>query len=228
MDKVQRPVERRRLQVKSKWETYKMKKCSICKENRNLTEYSKRSNGTFQARCKLCDKEYHKTNYIKKRDKIIEKSRIYYYNNIDKVKETHSKYYHDNKEWLYPHHQAWFKANPEKYKEYHKKFQAKLFLINPEYVLEKNANRRAMLKKAVPKWANRDNIRKIYKEAKEKSKKDNISYHVDHIIPLQNPFVCGLHVETNLRIIKASENHKKSNKLLDYDSIFEFYNEDMV
>ena len=47
------------------------------------------------------------------------------------------------------------------------------------------------------------------------SKLDDILYHVDHIIPLSHPLVCGLHTEDNLRIITSEENHKKTNKLLD-------------
>lgn len=35
--------------------------------------------------------------------------------------------------------------------------------------------------------------------------------HVDHIVPLQSNWVCGLHCEANLRVIPGAENESKRN-----------------
>ena len=66
------------------------------------------------------------------------------------------------------------------------------------------AKRRAAKLQSTPKWANLDKIKNIY---------DNcpIGYHVDHIIPLQGKYICGLHVENNLQYLTASENASKKN-----------------
>jgi len=40
----------------------------------------------------------------------------------------------------------------------------------------------------------------------------NPEFVVDHIIPLVNEKVCGLHVENNLQVLTKTENSKKSNK----------------
>ena len=43
----------------------------------------------------------------------------------------------------------------------------------------------------------------------------NIKWHVDHIVPIKGTDVCGLHIWSNLRVIPASENLAKKNKLLE-------------
>ena len=55
----------------------------------------------------------------------------------------------------------------------------------------------------------------VYKEAHELRKLRNtltgIDWHVDHIIPLINPVVCGLHVWNNFAVIPKVENLRKGN-----------------
>jgi hypothetical protein len=65
---------------------------------------------------------------------------------------------------------------------------------------------------AMPNWANTDAIEKLYTAARKLTEETGIQYHVDHIIPIKHPKVCGLHVEQNLCILSATDNIKKSNK----------------
>jgi hypothetical protein len=70
--------------------------------------------------------------------------------------------------------------------------------------LAHKAKRRAKKLKATPPWVNFKDITEIYNNCPP-------GYHVDHIIPLVNKNVCGLHVPWNLQILPASENLRKHN-----------------
>jgi len=73
--------------------------------------------------------------------------------------------------------------------------------------------RNDLLKLVTPKWADINCIEEIYKKSKVLSEMGQ-HYHVDHIVPLNHPLVCGLHVEHNLQIITKEENSKKNNKFI--------------
>lgn len=67
------------------------------------------------------------------------------------------------------------------------------------------AKRRAKIKNAIPKWADLNKIKEIYLNCPE-------GYQVDHIIPINSKYVCGLHVENNLQYLEKNLNNIKSNK----------------
>lgn len=71
--------------------------------------------------------------------------------------------------------------------------------------------RRIMIRLATPPWANKQKMIAIYEERELLVRETGNKYDVDHIIPIVNHLVCGLHNEFNLRVIPESENRKKSN-----------------
>jgi hypothetical protein len=73
------------------------------------------------------------------------------------------------------------------------------------------AVRRARKRQAMPAWADKERIKKVYKRARQLSQASGEPYHVDHILPLCSDIVCGLHVHENLQVIPARENIIKSN-----------------
>ncbi len=104
--------------------------------------------------------------------------------------------------------QRWQKQNLEKCRVKNQRSYRK----RPEWFTERNARRRAAQLQASPSWANADAIRSYYAMAKWLTMTvPGQVYHVDHIIPLINPIVCGLHVEHNLSILRSEDNLRKSN-----------------
>ncbi len=72
--------------------------------------------------------------------------------------------------------------------------------------------RRTILQKlATPVWADRGKMLVVYAERDRLTRETGIEHHVDHIVPIVHPEVCGLHCELNLRVIPATENRAKSN-----------------
>jgi hypothetical protein len=51
----------------------------------------------------------------------------------------------------------------------------------------------------------------MYALAKKMQETTGVAYHVDHILPLVSPIVCGFHSPENLRVITAKENWSKRN-----------------
>lgn len=78
------------------------------------------------------------------------------------------------------------------------------------------AKRRASIKNRTPSWLAEDDlwmIKEIYDLRFLRESITGTKWHVDHIVPINGKTVCGLHVPWNLRVIQASENLKKGNKI---------------
>lgn len=65
---------------------------------------------------------------------------------------------------------------------------------------------------AMPNWANTFVLKEAYRLAKLRTTMTGIPWEVDHIIPLNHPRVCGLHVEANIRVVPRTVNRAKGNR----------------
>lgn len=97
------------------------------------------------------------------------------------------QYYLANKAALHAYRGAWASAHPY-------------------YGAARGAARRAAKLRATPPWYEVEAIKDVYKEARY------FGMHVDHIVPLIHPLVCGLHVWENLQLLNPTDNYSKGNK----------------
>ena len=67
--------------------------------------------------------------------------------------------------------------------------------------------------KARPPWQNGAEIVAIYREARKQTDERGRQYHVDHIVPLVHPLVCGLDVSWNLQAMPPADNLRKGNRV---------------
>ena len=112
---------------------------------------------------------------------------------LPRVQEVRRRYYEANKEKILEGKKRWKKANADR-------------------VHEHTRARQAGLKSATPAWVNREALTAIYSQRQEVEARTGVAHHVDHIIPLNHPDVCGLHVPWNLQVIPAVDNMCKGNK----------------
>ena len=63
----------------------------------------------------------------------------------------------------------------------------------------------SQIQKATPKWFEAAKIAALYRKANERG------LHVDHIVPLKSPIVCGLHCFDNMQLLSKEQNLHKSN-----------------
>ena len=155
-----------------------------------------------------------KVKWIREKAKNIDRSeyiRQHYLNNKEKIKKRLKDYEIKNKERIALRRKLQRIRDGEQYKKRSKEAKKRYRENNKErYTLlnrQQCAKRRAKLLKAIPKFANLEKIKEIYKNCPK-------GYEVDHIIPLQGKNVSGLHIETNLQYLPMLENRVKSNKFI--------------
>ena len=128
------------------------------------------------------------------------------------IKQKNIEWKQANKDKVAEYDKVWQQANKDKKSKNYKNWQVN----NRAKVNSYNSYRRALELQATPKWLTASH--KLHMECKYSlaamlSKHTAEQHHVDHIVPLNGKTVCGLHVPWNLRVIPATENLRKSNKI---------------
>lgn len=208
------------------------KYCLGCQQDKTLNLFwkNKRSADGLDRYCVDCGKARRKKDYEDNKDKYLQ--RVQQYQQRPEFKEQHKKY---QQTWLTNGGDVWMKEYQQHYCEQHKEkrvrvskewyeqhpeslsdIQLRYRINNRGVILSRLAKRRAQKKQAIPPWFEKEAVEALYKQCKLKSIQEGKNYHVDHIIPINNTDVCGLHCLDNLQILTAEENMSKSNKLIDF------------
>lgn len=175
-----------------------MKKCSKCKELKSKDSFYK-NKARYDGFCNFC-KDCSKKKLVNKEKT---KARHKKYQKSEKGKKYFQEYYQKNKKTYFERNKKWKEENIEKYREFWRKTTKRQAW--KEKHKAQQAKRRAKKLNATMSGYDKE-LEEIYANCPKK-------YHVDHIIPLVNKNVCGLHVPWNLQYLTLEENLKKSNKI---------------
>ena len=150
-------------------------------------------------RCNKCNTTKPKTEFHKDSSR---KCGVYSSCKICKAKYTKA-----NKTMLNASSKRWRENNLEYCRQAGRDYCKK----RPDLKNANTAKRRASKKNATLKGFDNE-LKEVYKQCKTLQLTSDVKLVVDHIIPLTNLNVCGLHVPWNLQIITEQENLQKHNK----------------
>ena len=189
------------------------KTCRKCLEEKPLDEFyftsKKTKTGVRRSPtsyCKLCFVAINRQRYLDNAEARKERQRKYRKDNPEKVREGFRK-------WRDKNYEAWLEG-AKRYRENNPEKLAAWRALNKDKLLANCAKRRSFRINATPAWltsAHMKSMADYYWLAKDATSVSETSYHVDHIIPLNNDHVCGLHVPWNLQVLPADVNISKSN-----------------
>lgn len=172
------------------------KRCTVCKVIKPVAEFYQRSPGRYRVACKSCGNAM---------------TRQWQKKNPEKLKVIQRRTRHKHAVWIARQnkvrHERWAVANPGAAAARTKKW----YRQNITRARATTKKLKLQRRNAVPKWANLDAIKVFYNEAHRVTLETGVQHHVDHMVPIAHPLVCGLHVEHNLRVIPGVENIAKGN-----------------
>jgi len=172
-----------------------MLSCSKCGEEKDESDFSVRASRPrgHNSQCKACCRLVNKVNYDK---------------NVERNRAAASDYRKRNPPTGSVYQAAYRDAHREELREYFRQYSKE----NRHKKQATGVARRSKKLNAIPSWVDHVEVAAIYKRSKQIERRCGTKMHVDHIVPLVHPLVCGLHCEANLRVLPAAKNLKKGNR----------------
>lgn len=185
------------------------KECSECTTVKPYTEFNRdtKSQDGLSGKCKYCVNTKKREDNQKNQDRISTVRKNYRDNNPEKIKEHRKQHYKNRREHIIDRVKKYTIANKEIKHEY-----AKRHYLENSHIYKFHARKRTTQLGEGINCMFLDELKSIYQKAQDLSKKTDVQYQVDHIIPLTHNDICGLHVPWNIQILTESENRSKKNK----------------
>lgn len=208
-----------------------MKTCTVCKLEKEKSEFFKTKKDNLRGDCKTCFNQKRKDRYANNKQKELRRNKLYRLNNAEKIKETKKVYELLNRDKVNNMKKKWVLQNPEKRKEAAIKYQRKKrqdiyyrlldsFKTSFGLMLKKN-NYSSKLK--LLKYDREELIKRIESTWKDGMTWENYGmhgWHIDHIRPLSS-FNIEKEEEllkawdlNNLQALWATENLSKSSNYM--------------
>lgn len=206
---------------------YMYKKCKSCVTWKPFEDFykCKKAADKHQTHCKVCKAEKAKATRkmpaelsFKCCSKCGETKDICQFR---KAKNTSDGYRPECKECKYRIDKEYRATNPSIKKNGNKLYNKR----HKHKVLYRTRKRQAALQNASPSWVTDEElkqIQKLYETARYLTETTGVPHEVDHIIPIKcadpfkrkdTPFLSGLHVLSNLRVVTMHANRSKCNRI---------------
>lgn len=208
------------------------KACKNCREMKKKSDFynEKRNKDGLTGKCKDClkvrAKEIAEENKLKRKIKKISKVCSTCKNNLPSSRFNRNK---SNADWLSSrcrecdsdYKKEYYKIDyvksreSKRLKEFSKENKKHLqdyrreYYSRPEVKVKRNINSinsQRRQRERIPSWESIKNIKKYYLESRIKG------LEVDHIVPINSDFVCGLHCVDNFQMLSRKENASKGNR----------------
>lgn len=174
---------------------------------------------TKGGRCVSCALLKSKGNKNKKSGRYKpEHKAAYYIKNKDRIKERRKSKTAEKYGMTLQEYRDWLEQKKRNSRYVYgrlvdrKEASQRYYKKNREKLIARARVRKRTQREQTPPWADITKIAGFYADAAELTKATGIHHHVDHIVPLNSPFVCGLHCQQNLRVVPAVENLRKGNR----------------
>lgn len=182
--------------------------CSPCKSCA-VSKATARNRDNPEAHKRAQEKHRSTADRSDERRRTIERQKAIRQAAPELVRAREREYYASRSEEIAAQKRALRAKKPEAVKAARDKYNRSE--LGRSLMLVRKHERRAREICATPNWSDRESVAQMFEVARVLSR-SGVRFSVDHVIPLKNKKVCGLHVHDNLQVMPLLQNIRKLNR----------------